>query len=70
MKESWWKYEEGYWIGDEITFTDSNLVNDTINMGNLGKARIIKRVKYFIGNNNKIVIQSLSGNELGYYVQK
>ncbi len=73
LKESWWKFGEGYYIGDVLNFNNENLIikNDTLFLNNKPKAIIITQTESFLGfTDRSIIIKSLESNEKGTYFQK
>ncbi len=71
LKNGWWKYGDGYHIGDVLDFNSFTLSNDTIYRNSVPKAILINRIdSYFNLTSRKIIIQSLSSNEKGTYHQK
>ncbi|WP_438423744.1 hypothetical protein [Aquimarina macrocephali] len=71
LKEGWWKYGDGYHIGDVISFERYNLVNDTLYLKDIPKALLISQEESVFGfTSRKIVIKDLKSNETGTYYQK
>ena len=71
LKNGWWKYGEGYHIGDVLNFNNILLSNDTIYRNGIPDAILIDRIdSHFNLTSRKIIIQSLSSNEKGTYHQK
>jgi len=71
LKNGWWKYGNGYHIGDVLDFNTLTFSNDTIYTNGIPRAILIDRVdSYFNLTSRKIIIQSLSSNEKGTYHQK
>lgn len=68
LKESWWKFGEGYYIGDVLNLI---IKNDTLLLNNKPKAIIITQTESFLGfTDRSIIIKSLESNEKGTYFQK
>ena len=68
IKTGWWKYDNGFHLGDELIFNDSNFKNDTIFSGEKPIALIISKASF--SGNNKITIKSISSGEVGVYIQR
>jgi hypothetical protein len=65
-----WKYSEGYYIGDVITFNEkTKLKNDTIFINDIPNASMIKSMKRIDGSES-LKIKSLVNNKKGYYYAK
>lgn len=71
LKEGWWKYGEGYSVGDVIDFKAGyTLSQDTLLM-NGRKVAIVSRIdKRIFPGNNQMIIRSLDGRQSGVYFQK
>lgn len=76
LKNLNWKYGDGYYLGDFISFNDKNLRNDTLfgtdtMTGNQRAYAVIISTKkiYFIGH-EEIEIKSLQTGETGTYYGK
>lgn len=66
-----WKYESGFWVGDWISFNNSNyykLQNDTLIRQDTALA-IIVNIERKVGD-NILIIKSISTNKLGKYCEK
>lgn len=71
LKESWWKYGEGYSIGDVLNFKIYELRNDTLFLDNTPKALIIERKESILGfTDREVTIKDLTSNKTGIYYQK
>ncbi|WP_299607245.1 hypothetical protein [uncultured Aquimarina sp.] len=71
IKSGWWKYGNGYHIGDVISFERYDLRNDTLFLENTPKAILSKREgSYFGFTDRKITIKDLKSNKTGIYYQK
>lgn len=67
LKKGWWKYGEGYHIGDVIDFKSHKISNDTIFINDKPKALLISQENFI---SRKIVIKSLESDETGTYHNK
>ncbi|WP_299887135.1 hypothetical protein [uncultured Lacinutrix sp.] len=71
LREGWWKYGDGYHIGDVISFERYNLINNTLYLENIPKALLISKEESVFGfTSRKIVIKDLESNKRGTYYQK
>jgi len=70
IKKHWWKYGEGFHIGDVLVLDNKNLINDTIFINDKPTAIIVDKVYGLIGADNKIIIRSVWTNEKGTYHEK
>ncbi len=70
IKKHWWKYGEGFHMGDVLILDNKNLLNDTIFINGKPKAIIVDKVYGLIGDDNEIIIKSLLTNEKGIYHEK
>lgn len=70
IKQSWWKYGEGFHIGDALRLDDDELKMDTIFSNNKPVAIIISCKKRFPQNDAVMKIQSLETGEKGTYFEK
>ena len=71
LKEGWWKYGEGYHIGDVISFERYDLRNDTLFLENTPRALLSRREGSIFGMKARtIIIKDLNSNETGTYYQK
>lgn len=64
LEKGWWKYEEGYNIGDVLDFKRHKLSNDTIFINDKPRALLI-RYENFISK--RLIIKSLESDETGTY---
>jgi hypothetical protein len=71
LKRGWWKYGEGYHLGDVVDFNHRfSISGDTILQNGKAVAVIIDRKKGIFGDDNEIQIRSLDKKESGVYHQK
>ncbi len=71
LKRGWWKYGDGYYIGDVIDFEKYDLVNDTLYLRDIPKAVLFDSKKSLLGfTNRKIIIKDINSNTTGVYYQK
>lgn len=66
--ESWWKYNNGYYLGDVLILNEESLIRDTIYINNTPKAFLLEEknaVLWFI--DKKIIIKSIESDETGVY---
>lgn len=70
LKESWWKYGDGFHIGDVINFEKHQVINDTIFLDNIPKAILINKEGSILGFTDRtIIVKDLLSDETGTYYQ-
>ncbi|WP_422092094.1 hypothetical protein [Tenacibaculum ovolyticum] len=67
LEKGWWKYGEGYHIGDVLDFKKHKLSNDTIFINDKPRALLIRHENFI---SKRIVIKSLESDETGTYHNK
>lgn len=70
IQKHWWKYGNGFHLGDVLRFANNSLRNDTIFINNRPTAKIIDKTYGLFGDDNEIVIKSLLTAETGTYHEK
>ena len=71
LKKGWWKYGEGYHLGDVVDFNNGFSINgDTVLQNGQRVGIIIRKTKGLFGDDNEIEITSLDKKKSGIYHQK
>jgi hypothetical protein len=70
IKKSWWKYGDGYHIGDALRLNDNTLRGDTIYYNNSPDAIIISCDKGMFRKTAVLKISDLKTGATGVYHQK
>jgi len=70
IQKHWWKYGNGFHIGDVLRFDNNSLRNDTIFINNIPTAKIIDKVHGLFGADNEIIIKSFLSSATGTYHEK
>ena len=71
LKTGWWKYGEGYYLGDVVDFSKGFSINgDTILQNGLRVGIITRMTKGMFGDDNEIEIISLDKKQSGVYHQQ
>ena len=70
LKEGYWKYGGGYYIGDFISFEGMTLKNDTIFNEKKPFVILVNSKDYPFVNHEEIEIKSLTSDESGFYYMK
>lgn len=70
VEESDWKYRNGYYIGDGLSFHNDyfKIKNDTIFINRAPKA-IFNKIE-LRASDRLLIIRQINGEELGYYCSK
>lgn len=71
LKTGWWKYGEGYHLGDVVDFNKGFSINgDTVLQNGHRVGIITRKTKGMFGNDDEIEITSLDKKQSGVYHQK
>lgn len=71
LKTGWWKYGEGYYLGDVVDFNKGFAIHgDTVLQNGQRVGIIIRKTKGIFGGDNEIEITSIDKKQSGVYHQK
>lgn len=71
MKEGWWKYGQGYHVGDVIDFKENfSISRDTLYRDGQIIGTVIRKRRGWFGFENEIEIRALDGKQSGVYYKK
>jgi hypothetical protein len=71
LKSGWWKYGDGFHIGDVVDFNkEYSMMGDTILQSGKTVGIITRKSKGMFGDDNEIEITSLDKKRSGVYHQK
>ena len=70
LKNSWWKYTDGFYFGDALDLKKSKIINDTIINNGKVFAVITSKRKNLLFDDYKIVLKDINSGKKGLYTQK
>ena len=71
LRQGMWKYCEGFYLNDVISFENYELINDTLYLDKAPKAILLSKEESIFGfTDRKIILRAINSTQTGTYCQK